>query len=559
MVFPTGWNSARACGRLSCAVRVRDRRGPAAVGIRVTKVTNMFIQDRICAAIGAVTADEFQRRLLVAVNPPNRARAVELRLDSLRNMAERKAFLRWLSEQRRLPTMIATCRAHSDNGQFAGSLESQLAVLTEAVRSGCGWCDVGVETASRMDPGELRQLLAPAKIIISLHHFHGVPANLRRLLKDLERHDGDAMKIAVRCQNLADARRLLELSRGRKDLVVIPMGWATFSARILALREGSALAFASVEEATAPGQLSIEELRKVYRLGAGERRPPLNLTHRSKVYGVIGDPIGHSLSPLLQNTAFASRGLDAIYVPFLVRDLRDYLKAIEPFGIAGFSVTLPHKEKILRHLDACDPLAAEIGAVNTVAVRSGRLYGYNTDYAGVLRAIGKRVSLPSSRVLLFGTGGSARAAAFALKRAGANVFICGRRWDRAKALAHDVGGEIVDRRLLKRESFEMIVNCTPVGMYPKGGCPFKANELNCRVVMDLVYRPRQTELLRLAEKLGKVTISGVEMFLEQGYEQFKIWTGRPAPEAAMRRALTSALDAEEGPTRARGRAARVKK
>lgn len=505
----------------------------------------MFAPDRICASIGAATADQAQRCFRAAVSAPGRARAVELRLDYLRSESERDALLKWLSHQRRLPTVIATFRPRRSGGRFSGTVESELAVLAQAVRSGCNWCDVGIETASQVKAAELGRVLAPASVMISVHNFQRIPADLSKLLRGLERDGGDAIKIAATCHNLADARQLLPLARGRRNLVVIPMGEAALPARILALREGSALAFASVGEATAPGQLSLEALRCVYHLGAGRRRRPLNLTRRTKVYGVIGDPIGHSLSPLLQNTAFAAHGLDAIYLPFHVRDLRDFLAAIEPFGIAGFSVTLPHKEAILRHLDECDPLAAEVGAVNTVAVRSGRLYGYNTDYVGVLRAIEKRVPLPSSRVLLFGAGGSARSAAFALKQAGAVVVICARRPERAKALARAVGGETVGRGALARQSFDVIVNCTPVGMYPKAGCPLKASELNCRAVMDLIYRPRKTELLRRAEKLGIATISGVEMFLEQGYEQFGIWTGRRAPAAAMRRALTKALDAEE--------------
>ena len=505
----------------------------------------MFTPDRICASIGAPSAEEAQRLFRLAVNPPGRARAVELRLDYLRDEVQRNALLKWLSGQRRLPTVIATCRPRDSGGRFTGTIDSELAVLVQAVRSGCRWCDVGIETASHVKPAELQRTLAPGRVLISAHDFQCVPANLAKLLGGLENHGGDAIKIAATCQNLADAKRLLPLARGRRNLVVIPMGEAALPARILALREGSALAFASIGEATAPGQLSLAALRDVYRLGARQRRRPLNLTRRTKVYGVIGDPIGHSLSPVMQNSAFAAHGLDAIYLPFHVRDLRDFLAAIETFGVAGFSVTLPHKETILRHLDGCDALAAEVGAVNTVAVRSGRLYGYNTDYVGVLRAIERRVPLPSSRVLLFGAGGSARSAAFALKHAGAEVVVCARRPERAKALARAVRGATIERRALSRESFDVIVNCTPVGMYPKGGCPLKTSELNCRAVMDLIYRPRKTELLRRAERMGIATISGVEMFLEQGFEQFEIWTGRRAPVAAMRRALTKALDAEE--------------
>jgi 3-dehydroquinate dehydratase/shikimate dehydrogenase len=221
------------------------------------------------------------------------------------------------------------------------------------------------------------------------------------------------------------------------------------------------------------------------------------------------------------------------------------MDAVLPMGIAGFSVTLPHKERLIRYLDYCEPLAAAMGAVNTVIVRGGKLYGYNTDFAGVLRAIGRRVPLRSSRVLLWGAGGSARATAFALARQGAAVTIAARRPAQARALARAVGGDVIDRARLRHAFFDVLVNCTPVGMYPGGGSPLESKELNCRVVMDLIYRPQKTELLRRAERRGIQTISGVEMFLAQGIAQWEMWTGKRAPEAAMRRAVLAALKEEE--------------
>jgi 3-dehydroquinate dehydratase/shikimate dehydrogenase len=217
---------------------------------------------------------------------------------------------------------------------------------------------------------------------------------------------------------------------------------------------------------------------------------------------------------------------------------------VEPFKIAGFSVTIPHKQGILRYLDACDTLAAEIGAVNTVVVRGAKLCGYNTDFTGVLRAIERRLPLSSSCVLLLGAGGSARAAAFALARAGAAVSICARRPRTARALARAVGGQAIDRREIARRSFDAIVNCTPVGMYPAGGSPLESRELNCRLVMDLIYRPLKTELLRRAERRGIETISGVHMFVAQGVAQWELWMGERAPELLMRRVVMAALQNE---------------
>jgi 3-dehydroquinate dehydratase/shikimate dehydrogenase len=258
---------------------------------------------------------------------------------------------------------------------------------------------------------------------------------------------------------------------------------------------------------------------------------------------VIGDPIAHSLSPQLHNAGFQARKMDAMYLPFLVRDLRDFLGAIEPLGIAGLSVTLPHKESILPHLDDCDPLAASIGAVNTVVVRAGgKLYGYNTDYVGVLRALGRRMPLRGSRVLILGAGGVARAVAFALARAGAAVCILARRKHRAMALARAVGGAAIARPRLAHEFFDAIVNATPVGMHPLvDRSPLKSRELNCHLLFDTIYRPQRTRLMQLAARRGIEVVSGVEMFVAQGTAQWEIWIGERAPVAPMRRAVLRAL------------------
>jgi len=313
------------------------------------------------------------------------------------------------------------------------------------------------------------------------------------------------------------------------------MGDVALPARILALRYGSPLAYAPVGEATAPGQVPLRELKYLYRAH--------RLTKRTQVYGVIGNPIGHSLSPVLHNTGFISRRIDAVLLPFLVRDLHDFLRAIPELGIRGFAVTIPHKQDIIKHLGHCDPLAADIGAVNTVRVaRDGSMHGYNTDYIGVLRALERRLPLARSRVLIFGAGGSARAAAFALVRAGAHVAICSRRPRAAGELAAAAKCEVIPRRALRTENFDAILNTTPVGMYPADrASPLDSAELNCRFVMDFVYRPETTQLLRLAARKGISTISGIEMFLAQGIAQWELWMKCRAPEAAMRRASLAAL------------------
>jgi 3-dehydroquinate dehydratase/shikimate dehydrogenase len=495
----------------------------------------LFGKDRVCGVVAAETAREMKLQVRAGLR---KTRTLELRLDYLRSAKEREAFLSWLRGKRPHAVLIATCRRQEGGGLFQGNVEQQIEILAHAARAGCDWCDVEIETAKNVARGELARALSPARVMVSHHDFRETPRNLAGVVHRLDRAGGHAIKIAALCHSVSDSARICKLARTRRDVVAIPMGEFGLAGRVLSLRMGSALAYAAVGRATASGQLSLDTMADLYRAA--------RITRRTRVYGVIGDPIGHSFSPLLHNTAFHARKLDAVFVPFLVRNLRDFLGAMEGFGVAGISVTIPHKETILRSLDDCDPLAARIGAVNTVVARGhGRLYGYNTDYVGVLRSLERRMRLAGSRVLLFGAGGAARAAAFALAQAGSIVCLCARRPERARALARAVGGQVVARADLTHEFFDAIVNCTPIGMHPRGGSPLESAELNCRIVMDMVYRPRETELLQLASRKGIEVISGLEMFLAQGFAQYEIWTGERAPESAMRRAVVSALDREE--------------
>lgn len=472
-------------------------------------------------------------------------RTVELRLDWLAGDREIHRFLRRLAGSRPRATLIATCRRREAGGRYGGTIAKQLVHLAEAVRAGCSWYDLEIETAHQCPPELLDVLLGEGRQLTSAHFFKRMPANLPQVAAELARGRSDAIKIAAQCDSLADALNLLRFARKGRNIVAVPMGDVALPARLLAVREGSAFTYAPVENATAPGQISLEQMKNVYRAD--------RMSRRTRVYGVIGDPVGHSLSPQMQNAAFAARRMDAVYLPFLVRDLKDFLAAVAPLGIRGFSVTLPHKERILPHLDGCDALAEKIGAVNTVVVRGrGKPYGYNTDYVGVLRALEQRMPLRGSRVLIVGAGGAARAVAFALAEAGASPCVCARRPARAKALARAVGGEAVAWNRLRTEFFDAIVNATPVGMHPLvGRSPLEARDLNCRLVFDTIYRPRRTKLLELAARRGIETVSGVEMFVAQGAAQWEIWTGQRAPVEAMRRAVDLALAGEEEKSGAR--------
>jgi 3-dehydroquinate dehydratase / shikimate dehydrogenase len=487
---------------------------------------------RICAVTAASTSAEMSRQVRVALRS---TKTVEVRLDWLKSDGERSRFLGWLGRHRPTSaTYLATCRRKEGGGRFPGDIARQLYWLTQARDAGCQWCDIEMETFRELPEGFLRAYPVPSRILLSIHDFERTPKLPHKIL--VARHGQvDAVKIAAQAKTIADSVRLLDLARRSRNFISVPMGEVGLPARLLAIREGSALAYAPVEKATAPGQVSLDEMLCRYRAHS--------LTRATRVYGVIGDPVGHSLSPVLHNTGFAARHMDAVYLPFLVHRLSDFLEAIPEFGIRGFSVTIPHKQAILEHLKQCEPLAADIGAVNTVVVRrDGSLFGYNTDYVGVLRALQKVIRIRRSRVLIFGSGGSARAVAFALARAGAHIFLCARRETAAKELARAVGGEALPRRALRTTSFDAILNATPVGMHPHERIsPLSAGELQCRIVMDLIYRPERTKLLEIAEQKGIAAVSGVNMFLAQGFAQWEIWTGKRAPEAAMRSAVLSAL------------------
>jgi len=506
--------------------------------------------DKICSVVAASDAG-------FALQQLGRARretgTIELRLDWLSDDREIGRFLAKLAVQRPRATLIATCRRREAGGRYRGTIAKQLFHLAEAIRAGCAWYDLEIESVRKCPPELLDVLLGDGRQLRSAHFFHEMPRDLGRVARELTRGRPDAVKIAARCDSLADARKLLDFSSQRKDLIAIPMGEVALPVRILSLRARNGFAYAPVENATAPGQTSLEDMKSLYRAN--------RLNSRTRVYGVIGDPIAHSLSPAMQNAGFAARRMNAIYLPFLVHDLKDFLGSVEALGIRGFSVTLPHKERIMDCLNDCDPLAARIGAVNTVVVRGGeKLFGYNTDYVGVLTTLERRMPLRGSRVLIVGAGGAARAVAFALAQAGSAVCVYARRQERAKSLAKAAGGEAIARTRLRREFFDAIVNATPVGMHPAiGNSPLEARELNCRLVFDTIYRPRVTRLLQLAERRGIEAVSGVEMFVAQGTAQWEIWTGERAPVEAMRRAVVSALAREEkigGAPRAKGRTTR---
>ena len=270
---------------------------------------------------------------------------------------------------------------------------------------------------------------------------------------------------------------------------------------------------------------------------------PPNINGTTRVYGILGRPVAHSLSPAMHNAAFREVGLNAVYVAFPVTDLVQAVAGLRGLDIRGVSVTIPFKEEIIALLDEIDPMAARMGAVNTLVNRDGGLVGYNTDWQGALAALADKTEIAGQRFLILGAGGAARAIIFGLQEKGGQVAVTDLDTAKALALSREFWVEVVAPDYLGEYAAGVLINATPVGMEPQSEAIPLDPELLSRyqVVMDIVYRPLETRLLREARSRGCRVIDGLQMLIHQGAAQFELWTGRPAPVEVMAQAAYDAL------------------
>jgi 3-dehydroquinate dehydratase/shikimate dehydrogenase len=330
---------------------------------------------------------------------------------------------------------------------------------------------------------------------------------------------------------------LLERKSEGANLVGICMGDQGLVSRVLGVRSGSIFTFAAASEGeeTGPGQIAARTLIETYRIDQVETS--------TRVYGVAGNPVRHSLSPIMMNTAFRRETVNAVFLALETKRLSDLLKLVRELPVHGLAVTMPLKQEIIQHLEKTDALSAKIGACNTV-VRSqdGRLFGFNTDVGGIVRPLERRMQLRGARVLVLGAGGAARAAVFGLVDKGAEVFVLNRTTETAQKLARQAKAKTIRRDQVAKTQFDVILNATPAGMAgQKLTSILEPHEINARIVFDMVYNPVDTPLVRAAREKGLPVITGVEMFVQQGARQFEIWTGKPAPEEEMMRVVVHAL------------------
>ncbi len=266
----------------------------------------------------------------------------------------------------------------------------------------------------------------------------------------------------------------------------------------------------------------------------------------TKLLAVIGNPVGHSLSPAMQNAALQKLGLNYAYLALEAKNIGTAIEAMRELGFRGYSVTVPHKETVIQFLDSIDALAKKIGAVNTVVNNDGFLEGYNTDALAAICSLKKMISLKGKKANIVGAGGVARAIAFALKQEGAFVTVFDLVPQKAESLAAEVGCSQLPLKDVSSAKADLLVNATPIGMFPKTHeSPVGKSVLkNYSAVFDVVYNPAETLLLKQAKAAGCKTISGLEMFVSQGAEQFRLWTGREAPIKLMKKTVEHALKAK---------------
>ncbi len=389
-----------------------------------------------------------------------------------------------------------------------------------------------------------------SKIICSHHDWTGDDATLASVTRIYERARATrahVIKIAVTATDATACLplfQLLQRARGEgQELIAIAMGCAGLPTRVLAPAHGGFLTFAALDDkgATAPGQPTDADLRDLYRVH--------HINARTMLTGLVGAPVAHSLSPVIHNRAFAASRVDGVYLPLEVHDFAAFIKRIVrpatreiDFNWRGFSVTAPHKETALKHLDAIDAAARDTGAVNTIVIEGGALHGYNTDAAAVIAPLAGRIDLKAARVAVIGAGGAARAALWSLREQGARTTVFARNMERARPVCTQFDAALAPLDGARFDGFDLVINATPLGTWTADGAherqtPARAEQLRgARLAYDLVYNPARTAFMREAEAAGCEATGGLAMLIGQAAMQYRLWTGDDAPVEVMRRA-----------------------
>ena len=496
---------------------------------------------------------------------------VEFRIDQF---TDDHAAITALVEQSPLPSIV-TIRPTFEGGHYEGDDACRIAAFEAACSGVRKPAYIDVELVAWQKSPQLRQAVQrlvdhPGQIhptdtglLLSNHDFTSRPIDLyQRIEAMLAAPACRVMKIVWRARSLRDNIEAFEIIEQRhRPTIALCMGEEGLPSRVLAKKFGALLTYVAVESGagTAPGQPTVEQIKSLYRWDS--------IDAATKVYGVIGHPVGHSISPAFHNAGFDAIGYNGVYLPLPIPPEYEHFKATvstwlacENLHFQGASVTIPHKQNLLRFVQEMggiiEPLSLKIGAANTLVVENdGSLFACNTDYAAALDSVCdglhiQREQLAGKRIAVLGAGGAARAIVAGFAHYGATVVVYNRTFDKAAQLAGEFHGspnvtggsaKVVATKMEKicDSCCEVYINCTSVGMSPKVDQspldPATTAALTPgTLVFDTVYNPLETKLIREAKAAGCLTISGAEMFIRQGADQFRRWTGVEPPMGQLR-------------------------
>jgi 3-dehydroquinate dehydratase/shikimate dehydrogenase len=476
---------------------------------------------KVVETVTASTTAELRRRRDAVVG----ADLVELRLDSVSDPDAAGALAG------RSRPVIVTCRAEWEGGRFRGSEEERRRILGDALAMGAEYVDM--EWRAHFD--DLIAQTRGRRVVLSMHDYESIPGDLSECVRSMHATGAEVLKVAAKANKLSDCLRLMDLGRtlGRQgNLALVAMGDYGLPSRVLASRFESVWTYAGGIGSV--GQLSPSSLLDDYRFRS--------VSDSTDVYGLVGSPVSHSVSPAMHNAAFKAARIDAVYLPLPAVDVDDFIGFARAVGLKGASVTIPFKIGLFERIDEGDAVARRIGAINTIRVTRGRWLGGNTDASGFLAPLNERgIPLKGVRTAVLGAGGAARAVAIALAASGADISVHARTPSRGGQVAMMVSGR-VGAWPPEPGSWDVLINCTSVGMHPHlDETPVPAETLTGRLVYDLVYNPPATRLLRDAASAGLETIGGLDMLIAQAHEQFYWWTETRPPAGVMRAAAEKRL------------------
>jgi len=515
------------------------------------------METKLTVPIAAKNLDQARRQFKTAISAG--AEMLELRTDYLENltveMVKNLVTYAKSAVHKELP-IIVTCRDKQQGGVIEYPQKLRVSVLISALKAGAEFIDFEYENFLISENQQLlKQALSQnsqARLILSAHNFETKFPDINKLHHDiLNVYPKVIPKLVYTANHINDCFEAFDLlHKTSGDKIVFCMGGAGLISRIIAKKLKGFITFASIDEqsATAPGQLTIEQFKKLYRYDS--------INTDTELFGVIANPVGHSLSPAIHNACFVEKQMNKLYLPLLVAggkpEFDSFLQNVinrKWLNFVGFSVTIPHKQSALEFAQASrgfvEPLAEKIGAVNTLIIDAdNKLSAYNTDYSAALDAITStlrinRGSLRGLTVAVVGAGGVARAIVAGLSDAGAKIRIYNRTVKKAKKLAAEFNCDFSSLSELKDINAKLVVNCTSIGMHPNVNATPVPQEClkNNMVVFDTVYNPVETLLLKQARQAGANTIDGVSMFVNQGLAQFKLFTKKEGSAELMRKTI----------------------